>query len=233
MFLFRKYQSKNQKSPDCITLTLFAWLDLFFLAQMLCTLCHFLSSIHFLFLVCWIVCLHPHLSELHQGSLASGMEYTLLHRPVFPCLDHSSSDELPHFPKWSRLSKESNFKVNHKALVWKRPDALIDNIHAKKAKIKHWTSAKVHWWDDNKAEGEQAVNAVGAPFQVMSRSFCCHYTASAFRERRGKSNAPHHSTPLHSCHCLTHACLLLQQGDCIIQVCKTGFLRHCKDLRVE
>lgn len=110
MFLFRKYQSKNQKPSDCITLMLFAWLDLFFLAQMLCTLCHFLSSIHFLFLVCWIVCLHSHLSELHQGSLASGMGYTLLHRPVFPCLDHSSSDELPHFPNEADYPRNQTLK---------------------------------------------------------------------------------------------------------------------------
>lgn len=127
----------------------------------------------------------------HKGSHTSEMGYTFLHRPQFPCLDHSRSDELPCFPKWSRLSKDN-------APVWKHPDTLIDNIHAEKAKRKHWTSAKVHWRDDSEVEGEQAVNSVGAPFQVMSRSFCCHYTASAFRERSGKSNAPLHSTPLHS-----------------------------------
>lgn len=161
------------------------------------------------------------------------MGYTFLHRPEFPCLDHSSSNELLHFPKWSRLSKEWNLKVNHKFPVWKRPDTLIDSIHSRKAKRRHWTSAKVRWRDDNKVEGEQAVNSVGAPFQVMSRSFCCHYTVSAFRERSGKSSSPLHSTPLHFCHCLTHACLLQQQGDCIIQACKTVILRHCKDLRPE
>lgn len=63
-------------------------------------------------------------------------------------------------------------------------------------------------------QGKGAVNSVSVAFGGCQGAFCCHYICLQ-RGRRRTTAALHR--------CQTHAGLLLQQGDCIIQVCKTVF----------
>lgn len=200
-------QSKNRhlKAAE-IWCCLQCWISFFF-PKILCTLCHFLPLDHFLFSVSWVTCVYSHLTEPHQGSLGSIEGDTYLESPEFPCLDHSNSSyELSCFSKYSGLFKETTFNVDQRAPMWKRLDTFTDDMDAKKAKKKQWTSAKAHWWDDKDVEGEQAVNSVGAPVQVVSRFFLLPLRRICLQGEKWQNQRStlFHSTPLLS---LPDACL--------------------------